>query len=314
MTDVAGSTPAEEDALDAVDEQLIRQLTDRARAEGLQLTGEGGLLTRLTKTVIESALEGELDDHLGYAKHDPVGRNGENSRNGRRGKTVLTEVGPVEIAVPRDRDGSFEPKLVGKHQRRLSGVEDLVISLSAKGLTTGEIAAHLAEVYGAQVSKQTISAITDRVLEGMAEWQSRPLDAVYPVLFIDCVNVKIRDGNVANRPIYVALAVTVTGTRDILGLWAGEHGDGRAPSTGCGCCPRSRTAAWPTCAWWSATGLKACPRRSRPCGRPRSPKRVWSTCCGTRFITRPSATGRRSPRISNRSTPRHRSTPRWKRS
>ena len=226
MTDVIASTPAEEDALDAVDEQLIRQLTDRARAEGLQLTGEGGLLTRLTKTVIESALEGELDDHLGYAKHDPVGRNGENSRNGRRGKTVLTEVGPVEIAVPRDRDGSFEPKLVGKHQRRLSGVEDLVISLSAKGLTTGEIAAHLAEVYGAQVSKQTISAITDRVLEGMAEWQSRPLDAVYPVLFIDCVNVKIRDGNVANRPIYVALAVTVTGTRDILGLWAGEHGDG----------------------------------------------------------------------------------------
>jgi transposase-like protein len=105
-------------------------------------------------------------------------------------------------------------------------VEDLVISLSAKGLTTGEIAAHLAEVYGAQVSKQTISTITDRVLEGMAEWQSRPLDAVYPVLFIDCVNVKIRDGNVANRPIYVALAVTVDGTRDILGLWAGEHGDG----------------------------------------------------------------------------------------
>ena len=117
-------------------------------------------------------------------------------------------------------------KLVAKHQRRLPGVEDLVISLSAKGLTTGEICAHLSEVYGAQVSKQTISTITDRVLEGMAEWQSRPLDAVYPVLFIDCVNVKIRDGNVANRPIYVALAVTVDGTRDILGLWAGEHGDG----------------------------------------------------------------------------------------
>jgi transposase-like protein len=176
--------------------------------------------------VVESALEGELDDHLGYEKHDPTGRNGGNSRNGRRGKTVLTDVGPVEIAVPRDRDGSFEPRLVAKHQRRLSGVEDLVISLSAKGLTTGEICAHLAEVYGAQVSRQTISTITDRVLEGMAEWQSRPLDAVYPVLFVDCVNVKIRDGNVANRPIYVALAVTCQGTRDILGLWAGEHGDG----------------------------------------------------------------------------------------
>jgi transposase-like protein len=219
-------TPAVEDVPDAVDEQLIRQLADRARAEGLQLTGEGGLLSRLTKTVVEAALDGELDDHLGYAKHDPAGRNGENSRNGRRGKTVLTEVGPIEIAVPRDRDGTFEPKLVGKHQRRLTGIEDLVISLSAKGLTTGEISAHLAEVYGAEVSKQTISAITDRVLEGMAAWQSRPLDPVYPVIFIDCIHVKIREGNVANRPIYVALAVTVNGTRDLLGLWAGEHGAG----------------------------------------------------------------------------------------
>jgi Transposase and inactivated derivatives len=167
---------AEDELLDDFDEQLVRQLTERARAEGLQLTGEGGLLSRLTKTVIESALEGELDDHLGYSKHDPAGRNGENSRNGRRAKTVLTDIGPVEIAVPRDREGSFEPQIVKKHQRRLSGVEDLVISLSAKGLTHGEISAHLAEVYGAQVSKQTISTITDRVLDGMAAWQSRPLD------------------------------------------------------------------------------------------------------------------------------------------
>jgi putative transposase len=177
VSDVIASEPSGEDVLDAGDERLIRQLVDRARSEGLQLTGEGGLLARLTKTVVESALEGELDDHLGYEKHDPAGRNGGNSRNGRRGKTVLTDVGPVEIAVPRDRDGSFAPRLVAKHQRRLSGVEDLVISLSAKGLTTGEICAHLAEVYGAQVSKQTISTITDQVLDGMAEWQSRPLDA-----------------------------------------------------------------------------------------------------------------------------------------
>jgi transposase-like protein len=212
--------------LDAVDEQLVRQLTERARAEGLRLTGEGGLLGKLTKMVVESALEGEMDDHLGYGKHDPVGRNGENSRNGKRAKTVLTEAGPVELAVPRDRDSSFEPTIVAKRQRRLSGIDDLVISLSAKGLTTGEISAHLAEIYGAEVSKQTISTITDRVMEGMAEWQNRPLDPVYPVIFIDCINVKIRDGQVANRPIYVALAVTVDGTRDILGLWAGEHGDG----------------------------------------------------------------------------------------
>jgi transposase-like protein len=211
--------------LAGVDEQ-IQRLADQARAEGLRLTGEGGLLGRLTKLVTEAALEGEMDDHLGYAKHDPAGRNGGNSRNGTRVKTVLTEAGPVPIAVPRDRDASFEPAIIGKRQRRLTGVDDLVISLSAKGLTHGEICAHLAEIYGAQVSKQTIATITDRVMEGMAAWQSRPLDVVYPVLFIDCIHVKIRDGQVANRPIYVALAVTVEGTRDILGLWAGEHGDG----------------------------------------------------------------------------------------
>jgi putative transposase len=219
--DVAGAA-----ALDALDEQLLQQLSDRARSEGLQLTGAGGLLGRLTKLVVESALDGEMDDHLGYGKHDPAGRDGGNSRNGKRTKTVLTEAGPVAIDVPRDRDSSFEPKLVAKRQRRLSGVDELVISLSAKGLTHGEICAHLSEVYGAQVSKQTISAITDRVMDGMGEWQSRPLDPVYPVIFIDAIHVKIRDGQVANRPIYVALAVTVDGTRDILGLWAGEHGDG----------------------------------------------------------------------------------------
>lgn len=211
---------------DALDEQLVGKLVEQARASGLQLSGEGGLLQRLTKLVIESALEGEITDHLGYDKHDPAGKNGGNSRNGARSKTVLTEVGPVEVVVPRDRDGSFEPQLVKKRQRRLSGVEDMVLSLSAKGLTTGEISAHLAEVYGADVSKQTISTITDKVLDGMAEWQNRPLDSVYPVVFLDAVHVKVRDGKVANRPIYVALAVTADGTRDILGLWAGDGGEG----------------------------------------------------------------------------------------
>jgi putative transposase len=232
VTDVMNEKPVELDApsapalREATNDELVAQLAARARAEGLQLTGEGGLLSQLTKRVVESALEGELDDHLGYAKHDPTGRDGGNSRNGRRAKTVLTEAGPVSLEVPRDRDGSFGPQLIKKRQRRLTGLDELVISLSAKGLTHGEICAHLAEVYGAEVSKQTISTITDRVIEGMAEWQSRPLDAMYPVIFIDAINVKIRDGNVANRPIYIALAVTVEGTRDILGLWAGEHGDG----------------------------------------------------------------------------------------
>jgi Transposase, Mutator family len=157
-----------------VDEQLIARLAGKAREGGLQLTGEGGLLAQLTKRLVESALEGELTDHLGYDRHDAAGRDGGNSRNGHRSKTVLTEVGPVEIEVPRDHDGSFEPKIVAKRQRRLSGIDELVISLSAKGLTTGEVQAHLAEVYGAQVSRQTISTITDKVVEGMAEWQNRP--------------------------------------------------------------------------------------------------------------------------------------------
>ncbi|MEV7046740.1 IS256 family transposase, partial [Amycolatopsis sp. NPDC051061] len=141
-------------------------------------------------------------------------------------KTVLTDVGPVQIDVPRDRDASFAPKIVAKRQKRLGGVDEMVISLAAKGLTTGEISAHLAEVYGAEVSRQTISTITDKVIEGMVEWQNRPLDPVYPVIFIDAIHVKIRDGQVANRPIYVALAVTCEGRRDILGLWAGDGGEG----------------------------------------------------------------------------------------
>src|SRR6202167_720666 len=218
-----GREPAE---LSAADEQLLRELTERARAGGLKLTGEGGLLGKLTKMGVEGALEGELDDHLGYDRHNPAGRNSGNSRNGHRAKTLLTEAGPVEINVPRDRDSSFEPKIVAKRQRRLTGVEDMVISLSAKGLTHGEIAAHLQEIYGAEVSKQTISAITDRVMDGMAEWQSRPLDPIYAVVFVDAIQVKIREGQVANRPVYLALGVTVDGERDILGLWAGEHGDG----------------------------------------------------------------------------------------
>jgi putative transposase len=211
---------------EAVDQQLIEELVGRAQAEGLQLTGDGGLLQQLTKRLLESSLDGEITDYLGYDRHDPAGKNGGNSRNGTRAKTVLTDVGPVQVAVPRDREGSFEPKIVKKRQRRLSGVDEMVISLAAKGLTTGEVQAYLAEVYGAEVSRQTISTITDKVLEGMAEWQNRPLDVVYPVIFIDAIHVKIRDGAVANRPIYVALAVTAEGRREILGLWAGDGGEG----------------------------------------------------------------------------------------
>jgi len=192
LDELADGEPAGAGVLDAVDEQLIARLAGRAREGGLQLAGEGGLLAQLTKRLVESALEGEITDHLGYDRHDAAGRDGRNSRNGHRSKTVLTEVGPVEIDVPRDRDGSFEPKIVAKRKRRLSGVDELVISLSAKGLTTGDVQAHLAEVYGAEVSRQTISTITDKVIDAMAEWANRPLDPVYPVVFIDAINVKIR--------------------------------------------------------------------------------------------------------------------------
>jgi transposase-like protein len=229
MTDVTVSAEVVESvkpagAPDALDDQLIGQLVDRAKADGIQLTGEGGLLQQLTKRILESALEGEITDHLGHEKHERTESG--NTRNGTRSKTVITDVGPVEIEVPRDRAGSFEPQIVKKRQRRLGGVDEMVLSLSARGLTHGEISAHLREVYGAEVSKTTISTITDKVIDGMHEWQNRPLDSVYPVLFIDCVHVKLRDGQVANRPIYVVLAVTVEGTREILGLWAGDGGEG----------------------------------------------------------------------------------------
>jgi transposase-like protein len=207
-------------------EQLAVQLMDRAKDEGVSLVGPGGLLAGLTKTVLESALDGELSEHLGYDPYDPAGHNSGNSRNGTRKKTVLTDIGPIELEVPRDRAGTFEPVIVPKRRRRLNGVDALVCSLSAKGLTHGEICAHLREIYGAEISKESISRITDRVLEGMSEWQNRPLDAVYPVIFVDAIYVKIREGQVANRPIYVAIGVTVEGVRDILGLWVGDGGEG----------------------------------------------------------------------------------------
>jgi putative transposase len=211
---------------EAQTQQLAQRLVDQARAEGVDLVGPGGVLTGLTKQVLETALEEEMADHLGYDKHDPVGRNGENSRNGTRAKTVLTEVGPVEIEVPRDRDGTFDPKIVRKRQRRLDGVDQIVLSLTARGLTTGEVAAHFADVYGASVSKDTISRITEKVTAEMSEWQHRPLDPVYPVIFIDAIVVKVRDGQVTNRPFYVVIGVTTAGERDILGIWAGDGGEG----------------------------------------------------------------------------------------
>ena len=214
--------PASSPEMDAA-----RELVRLAREQGLSLTGPDGLLKQLTKTVLETALNEELTEHLGYEKREPAGGQDGNVRNGTRPKTVLTEAtGHVQIDVPRDRAGTFEPKIVRKRQRRLSGVDEMVLSLYAKGLTTGEISAHFAEIYGASVSKETISRITDKVIEEMQEWVARPLDTVYAAVFIDAIMVKVRDGQVANRPIYAAIGVTLDGEKDVLGLWAGTGGEG----------------------------------------------------------------------------------------
>ena len=207
------------------EQAAVRELVKAARARGEDLTGPDGLLKSITATVLETALEEELTEHLGHEKHQvPTAENG-NIRNGTRPKTVLTDAaGEVTIAVPRDRAGTFEPVIVKKRQRRLSDVDAVAISLFAKGRTTGEISAHFHEVYGASISKDTVSRITDKVLEEMAAWSSRPLQPVYAAIFIDAIYVKVRDGQVGNQPFYAAIGVDLNGRRDVLGLWAGQGG------------------------------------------------------------------------------------------
>ncbi|HET6915546.1 MAG TPA: IS256 family transposase [Acidimicrobiales bacterium] len=218
---------AKKKAEPSAEEQAAAELVRLAKEQGLSLTGPDGLLKQLTKTVLETSLNEEMTEHLGYEKHDSAGAGTGNIRNGTRSKTVLTEhSGAVEIDVPRDRQGTFTPQIVKKRQRRLSGVDEVVLSLYAKGLTTGEISAHFAEIYGASVSKETISRITDKVLEEMNDWAARPLEPIYAAIFIDAIVVKVRDGQVANRPFYAAIGVTLAGERDILGLWAGTGGEG----------------------------------------------------------------------------------------
>jgi putative transposase len=222
LPDVAGK---KKQMKESAEQQAAAQLVRLAKEQGLSLTGPDGLLKQLNKMVLETALNEELTEHLG---HEKGGRaDSGNVRNGTRSKTVLTEnSGSVALDVPRDRAGTFEPQIVKKRQRRLSGVDEVVLSLYAKGLTTGEISAHFAEIYGASVSKETISRITDKVIEEMTNWASRPLDEVYAAIFIDAIVVKVRDGQVANRPFYAAIGVTLAGERDVLGLWAGTAGSG----------------------------------------------------------------------------------------
>src|SRR3954468_8923736 len=206
-----------------------------ARQRGLELTGPNGLLKLFTKNVLETALNEEMTEHLGHEKNRAEeGRESTNVRNGARSKTVVSDAaGEVGISVPRDREGTFEPQIVKKRQRRLTEVDEIVLSLYAKGLTTGEISAHFAEIYGASVSKETVSRITDKVMEEMTEWANRPLDGVYAAVFIDAIVVKVRDGQVANRPIYAAIGVSLAGEKDVLGLWAGTGGEARSSGSRC---------------------------------------------------------------------------------
>src|ERR1700727_815392 len=204
-----------------IDEQLADELLGKAQAQGVELLGPDGLLSQVTKAVLERALAEEMTAHLGYEKHDPAGRGSGNSRNGTTGKTLLTDVGAVDLAVPRDRAGSVAPKIVRKGQSRREGFNDRIIALYARGMTTRDIRAYLREMYDVDVSADLISRVTDAVLDELAEWQSRPLDPVYPVIFLHALMVKIRDGVVTNRAVYLAIGIDCEGAKQVLGLWVG---------------------------------------------------------------------------------------------
>ena len=203
-------------------DEVIDQLLAGARSEE-EIVGPGGVLAQLTKRLVERALPAELTEHLGYEPHrEPPGGVGD-TRNGSTGKTLATEHGPVGIKTPRDRKGSFEPQLVRKGQRRFEGFDDKILALYSRGLSTRDIEAHLAELYGVNVGRDLISRITDAVVEDVREWQQRPLDDVYPVVFLDALVLKIREGGTVQRKAcYLALGVTVEGDRDVLGMWFQE--------------------------------------------------------------------------------------------
>lgn len=205
---------------DRTDELLAELIRGKSPEE---ILGEGGVLKQLTKRLVENALEGEMTEHLGYEPHAPEGRNTGNSRNGKGEKTVHTESGSVEIEVPRDRAGTFDPKLVRKRQRRLEGFDDKVLSLYARGMSTREIQGHLKELYGTEVSPALISNVTDSVLKDVQAWQARALDSIYPIVYLDALHLKMRlDGLVQTRAVYLALGVNLEGHKELLGLWIGE--------------------------------------------------------------------------------------------
>jgi putative transposase len=206
----------------AIDLKLIdKLLADYKKPE--DIIGEHGLLKQLTKALLERAMQAEMTEHLGYAKHDQAGNNSGNSRNGKTTKALKGDFGEVPLETPRDRNGTFEPKIVAKGQTRFTGFDDKIISMYARGMSTREIAGHLEEIYGVEVSAALISNVTEAVMEEVKTWQSRPLEAVYPIVYLDALYVKIREaGHIRNRAIYVAIGVNLKGNKEVLGLWAGE--------------------------------------------------------------------------------------------
>ncbi|PYE50470.1 IS256 family transposase [Deinococcus yavapaiensis] len=188
------------------------------------LLGEGGLLRQLTKAVLERALQVEMTTHLGHARYEPVGNASGNTRNGRSTKTVQSDVGPIDLDVPRDREGTFEPKIVAKRATRLKDLDARIVALYARGMSTRDIQAHLHEMYGVEVSAALISNVTDAVLDKVTAWQNRPLDALYPILYLDCLHLKAKDnGRVKTKAVYVAIGVNLEGIKDVLGLWISDH-------------------------------------------------------------------------------------------
>jgi putative transposase len=203
-----------------LDAGLLDELMDRVDAGGLRLTGDGGFLPEMIKAVLERGLRVEQAEHLGYDKGDPAGRGSPNSRNGTTPKTLATEVGDVRLDVPRDRAGSFEPRLVPKGSRRADGLNEMIISLYAGGMTVRDIGHHLARTLGVELSHDTISKITDAVLDEVKAWQSRPLEEIYPVIYLDALVVKVRDGHqVRNRAAHLAVGVDLDGVKHVLGIW-----------------------------------------------------------------------------------------------
>ncbi len=207
----------------AIDPELIDKLLAEYKNPE-QIVGENGLLKQLTKAVLERALRAELTEHLGYEKHDRVGQGSGNSRNGKSRKQLKGDFGELELETPRDRNGTFEPRIVAKGQTRFTGFDNKILSMYSRGMTTREIKSHLEEIYGMEVSPALISTVTEAVVEEVRSWQSRPLESLYPIVYLDALYVKIRDnGQVENRAIYLAIAVKLDGTKEVLGMWSSAN-------------------------------------------------------------------------------------------